>query len=116
MGSSDAEKETFADEHPTYLPPELINILTKESNTYHFYVIELLQNFTFDVQVHGVVLAIRSKVESDIKFDLQAERGKITANFKYAGIGSLTKEQVLSFALCYFDNDMIKGIKSSCSS
>lgn len=115
-GYSDAEKEPYDEEHHAYFPPELINILQK-SNTYHFYVIELLQHFSYDIQVQGVVLAMRSKLEEPgLSFDLQAERGMLTANFKYTGFCSLTEDQVLSFALCYFDINMIKGVTSSCSS
>ncbi|KAK4744261.1 hypothetical protein SAY87_010573 [Trapa incisa] len=90
---SDAKKEPYVDEHPVYFPSELINILMEDSNMYHIYVIELLQNFNSDV--HGMVLAIRSKLEPDIKFDLQAERGKVTTKFKYAGTISMSEKVVI---------------------
>ncbi|XP_031388051.1 endoribonuclease Dicer homolog 2 isoform X2 [Punica granatum] len=91
--TTNAEKEPYDDEHPAYFPTELVNRLSK-SNAYHFYVIQLLQQFSYDVRVQGLVLAMRSELEPGICFKLQADRGMLTANFKYAGSCSLTEEQV----------------------
>ncbi|OWM72300.1 hypothetical protein CDL15_Pgr018185 [Punica granatum] len=90
--TTNAEKEPYDDEHPAYFPTELVNRLSK-SNAYHFYVIQLLQQFSYDVRVQGLVLAMRSELEPGICFKLQADRGMLTANFKYAGSCSLTEEQ-----------------------
>ncbi|KAK4787035.1 hypothetical protein SAY86_010868 [Trapa natans] len=71
---ADAEKEPYFDEHPTYFPPELVNTLT-ESNLYHLYFVELVQTFTPDIQAEGLVLAIRTELEHDMEFNLQAAGG-----------------------------------------
>ncbi|KAJ4721645.1 endoribonuclease Dicer-like 2-like [Melia azedarach] len=50
-------------EQPIYFPPELVNQCPQESKiTYHCYLIELKQNFNFDIPVHGIVLAMRAEL------------------------------------------------------
>ncbi|KAJ4721643.1 Endoribonuclease Dicer-like [Melia azedarach] len=66
---------------------------------YHHYLIELKQNFYYDVPVHDIVLAMRTELEPDIanlNFDLEVDRGRLTVNLKHVGVMELTPEQVLT--------------------
>ncbi|XP_034923676.1 endoribonuclease Dicer homolog 2 [Populus alba] len=96
--AEDVGNERYDDEQPIYLPPELVsqgpqNLKTK----YYCYLIELNQNFAYDIPVHDVVLVVRTELESDVirsmGFDLEAERGLLTVNLRY--IGDIDLEQVL---------------------
>ncbi|KAB1227316.1 hypothetical protein CJ030_MR1G000274 [Morella rubra] len=64
--------EPCIDEQPSYVPPELVGRFPMNSDTeYHCYLIELKQNFAYDVPVHDVVLVMRNELESDVDHYLQ---------------------------------------------
>ncbi|XP_031279444.1 endoribonuclease Dicer homolog 2-like, partial [Pistacia vera] len=92
-------KDSYNDEQPTYFPPELVNEHAHETKTvYHCYLIELKQNFNYNVPVHDIVLALRTELDSDIvnvNFDMEVDRGTLTVSLKYVGVIELTTEQVL---------------------
>ncbi|KAH8501303.1 hypothetical protein H0E87_016207 [Populus deltoides] len=96
--AEDVGNERYDDEQPIYLPPELVSQGPRNLKTKYFcYLIELNQNFAYDIPVHDVVLVVRTELESDVirsmGFDLEAERGLLTVNLRY--IGDIDLEQVL---------------------
>ncbi|KAL5836669.1 hypothetical protein ACOSQ3_013838 [Xanthoceras sorbifolium] len=97
---ADAQKcgnERYNDEHPVFIPNELIN-LQETKTLYYCYLIELKQNFDYHVPVHGIVLAVRTELESDIgnlNFDMEVDRGRLSVNLKYVGEIQLDPSQVL---------------------
>ncbi|KAB1221117.1 hypothetical protein CJ030_MR3G024362 [Morella rubra] len=97
--SQESGNEPFIDEQPSYVPPELVGRFPMNSDTeYHCYLIELKQNFAYDVPVHDIVLVMRNELESDVvsmPFDLDASRGSLTVDFKYVGKINLSIDLVL---------------------
>ncbi|KAI6684308.1 hypothetical protein NL676_030221 [Syzygium grande] len=90
--------EPYNEDQPAYFPPELVKHHPNESKTlYHCYVIELRQNFNYDVTVQNIVLATRSKLEDDIcgmSFELEVPRGFLSVNVSYMEEIHLDEEQV----------------------
>ena len=69
---------------------------------YYCYLIELKENFSYDIPVRDIVLVVRSELEPDIgsfHFDLDVDKGSLTVNFKYVGLMNLTPDQVISLSL-----------------
>eukprot|EP00257_Ricinus_communis_P014560 XP_015572262.1 endoribonuclease Dicer homolog 2 isoform X1 [Ricinus communis] len=89
----------YDDEHPMYFPPELVGQASQKSEAkYYCYLIELNQNFVYEIPVHNFVLAMRSELESDIlglDLDLEADRGLLMVKLKYIGEIHLTPETVI---------------------
>lgn len=74
---------------------------------YHCYLIELKQNFNYDIPVHNIMLAMRTELEFEVQsmcHDLDVDRGSLDVNFKYVGIIKLSPEQVASFTFQAFDS------------
>jgi endoribonuclease Dicer len=74
---------------------------------YHCYLIELKQNFGYDVPVHDIMLVMRRELDSDVgsmHFDLDVDKGSLAVNFKYVGVMHLSSDQVTSlfFFFAYF--------------
>ncbi|XP_059435828.1 endoribonuclease Dicer homolog 2 isoform X1 [Corylus avellana] len=91
--------ERYIYEQPSYFPPELVGCCPKNSKImYHRYLIELKQNFGYDVPVHDIMLLMRSELDSDVgsmHFDLDVDWGSLAVNFKYVGVIHLSPDQVL---------------------
>ncbi|XP_059442582.1 endoribonuclease Dicer homolog 2-like isoform X2 [Corylus avellana] len=91
--------EHYIDEQPRYFPPELVGCHPKNSKiTYHCYLIELKQNFGYDIPVHDILLVMRSELDSDVgsmHFDLDVDRGSLAVSFKYVGVIELSPDLVL---------------------
>lgn len=99
--------EPYDDEQPSYVPIEQVKPWCSNDSSilYHCYFIQLKQNFCYKIQVSNIVLSRRSELDHDIpniSFDLEVDRGTITANLKPAGQIHLSSEQVmfLLFFLC----------------
>ncbi|KAK2658225.1 hypothetical protein Ddye_004758 [Dipteronia dyeriana] len=92
--------EPYKDEHPVYIPNELVNHCLQETNTlYYCYLIELKQNFAYDIAVHDIVLAVRTELDSDIanlNFEMEVDRGRLSVNLKYVGPILLNPSLVLA--------------------
>ncbi|XP_050208112.1 endoribonuclease Dicer homolog 2 isoform X2 [Mercurialis annua] len=86
---SGAGHTPYCDEQPIYFPPELVGqALEKSEAKYYCYLIELNQNFVYEVRVHNIVLVLRNELESDIlsmDIDLEVDRGSLAAKMKYIG-------------------------------
>ncbi|XP_027348830.1 endoribonuclease Dicer homolog 2-like [Abrus precatorius] len=91
--------EEFENGHPSYIPSELVNSASNNRNvTYHLYLIELKPDFEY-IDVHDIVLAIRTKLDSEIlnassgmSFDV--DRGKLSVNLGYIMTIPLTHDEV----------------------
>ncbi|KAG5240040.1 endoribonuclease Dicer [Salix suchowensis] len=103
--------ERYDDEQPIYFPPELASQVPRNLTTkYYCYLIELNQNFAYDISVHDVVLVVRTELESDVLrsmvFDLEAERGLLKVNFRY--IGDIYLDRVLVLLCRRFQITLLK--------
>ncbi|BBH06838.1 dicer-like 2 [Prunus dulcis] len=99
-GTQELGCEPYDDAQSSYVPVELVKPFCSNdaSISYHCYLIELNQNFGYDIPVHDIVLGMRSELDCDIAnmhFDLEVGRGTLTMNFKYVGEIHLSSEQVL---------------------
>ncbi|GKV45609.1 hypothetical protein SLEP1_g52673 [Rubroshorea leprosula] len=92
-------KEPYNDDQPIYFPAELVNHCTNMSETkYYCYLIELKQNFEYEVGVENIVLACRTQLENDIinrSFELDVNRGTMSVKFKSIGAMDLSREEIL---------------------
>lgn len=84
------------------MPIELVKPCSNDTSIlYHCYLIELNQNFAYDIPVHDIVLGMRSELDCDIAkmhFDLEVGKGTLTAKFIKGGELHLDSEQVMSFS------------------
>ncbi|KAG8503299.1 hypothetical protein CXB51_001265 [Gossypium anomalum] len=97
---NDAEeigKESYNDDQPIFFPPELVNQDSQESMTkYYCYLMELKQNFGYEIPVHNIILLVRSQLEMEAKsIELEVDRGTLTVNLKYIGLIRLSSDQVI---------------------
>ncbi|GLT60476.1 hypothetical protein SLA2020_332400 [Shorea laevis] len=97
--AQELEKEPYDDDQPIYFPLELVNHCSNSSKTkYYCYLVELKQNFDYEIPVENIVLAMRGRLETDIRnlgFELEVNRGTMTVNFKEIGAIYLSPEQIL---------------------
>ncbi|KAI4355208.1 hypothetical protein L6164_004002 [Bauhinia variegata] len=77
----------YSEDQPTYVPSELVNFPSNSGQTlYYCYLIELKQNFRNDVQVHDLVLAMRSELDPEIgstQFEMTVGDGSMMVNLRY---------------------------------
>ncbi|XP_052734804.1 endoribonuclease Dicer homolog 2 isoform X3 [Vigna angularis] len=89
-------------EHPCYVPPELVNCSSKAYDVtyqYYCYLMELNQDYKYEVCVRDIVLAIRSELDPQIIEALSGtsfvvERGKLSLNLSPAKRIQLSPEEV----------------------
>jgi endoribonuclease Dicer len=90
--------EPYDEEQPSYVPPELVNRVSNNSNTnYYCYLIELKQDFSYDITVQDIFLATRVNLDPEIgrtEFDMLFDRGSLFVNLKYKGTINLSPDQV----------------------
>ncbi|KAK7246158.1 hypothetical protein RIF29_41018 [Crotalaria pallida] len=100
----EAEKEEFENEpydekQPIYVPLQLVNIFSKTNKTiYHCYLIELKQDFNYDISVHDVVLAMRNELDPEIgstNFQMGFAKGSLSVNLRCIGTVHLSPDEVL---------------------
>uniref|UniRef100_A0A7N0TZE9 Uncharacterized protein n=1 Tax=Kalanchoe fedtschenkoi TaxID=63787 RepID=A0A7N0TZE9_KALFE len=91
--------ESYDIQQPLYFPHELIsgnpNSLSKN---FYCYLIELKPNYTCDIEVQNIMLAVTSELDSDIlgmNFNLQVDRGNLAVRMMYTGVLQLSLEMVL---------------------
>ncbi|KAL7252377.1 hypothetical protein ACSBR1_007043 [Camellia fascicularis] len=91
--------EPYVDDQVEYFPPELVHNCTNDSvRTYHRYLIVLKRNFEYNIPLHPIVLAVRTKLEfsdENLACELETNRGTLKVQIEYIGELSLTSEQVL---------------------
>ncbi|KOM37874.1 hypothetical protein LR48_Vigan03g125600 [Vigna angularis] len=99
-----AEVEEFGNEpydaiQPTYVPFGLVNcVSTNNDTTYHCYLMELSQNFSYDLCVQDIFLAMRIELDPEIvcsPFDMGFDRGSVSVKLKYKGTMNLSQDEVL---------------------
>ncbi|MBA0838012.1 hypothetical protein Goarm_010116, partial [Gossypium armourianum] len=93
------EKEPYNDDQPIFFPPELVNKGSLDSMTkYYCYLMELKQNFDYEVPVHNIMLLVRNQFDMDeksVNIELEVDRGTLTVNMKYIGLIRLNSDQVI---------------------
>ncbi|KAK7263739.1 hypothetical protein RJT34_31335 [Clitoria ternatea] len=91
--------EPYTDIQPTYAPFGLVNCVSKNtSTTYHYYLLELNQNFIYDISVQDIFLAMRIELDPEIgctQLDMNFDRGSLSVNVRYKGTFDLSPDQVL---------------------
>ncbi|KAL5140770.1 Endoribonuclease Dicer 2 [Glycine soja] len=100
----EAEVEEFGNEpydenQPTFVPFGLVNSVSNNSHTiYHCYLMELSQNFSYDISVQDIFLAIRIELDPEIgctQFDMGFDRGSVSLKLRYKGTINLSPNLVL---------------------
>jgi endoribonuclease Dicer len=90
--------EPYDEEQPSYVPFELVNRVSNNSNTiYYCYLIELKQNFSYDITVQDIFLATRVMLEPEIgcmQFDTCFDKGSLSIKLNYKGSITLSPDQV----------------------
>ncbi|XP_058762785.1 endoribonuclease Dicer homolog 2-like isoform X2 [Vicia villosa] len=99
---AEAEKfgnEPYDEEKPSYVPSELVNRVPNNSNTiYYCYLIELKQNFVYDITVQDIFLATRVELDQEIgcvQFDMGFDKGSLSVTLRYKGSINLSPNQVI---------------------
>ncbi|XP_027927327.1 endoribonuclease Dicer homolog 2-like [Vigna unguiculata] len=91
--------EPYDDIQPTYIPFGLVScVSTNSDTTYHCYLMELSQNFSYDISVQDIFLAMRIKLDPEIvcsQFDMGFDRGSVSVKLRYKGTINLSQDQVL---------------------
>ncbi|XP_059665629.1 endoribonuclease Dicer homolog 2 isoform X2 [Cornus florida] len=97
--SQELGNEIYSNDQPKYFPPELVSHCVNDSmNVYHCYLIQLSRHFDYDIPLHDIVFALRTKLELDddnMTIDLEVDRGSLTVNMKYVGVVKLDAGKVL---------------------
>jgi len=90
--------EPYDDIQPTYIPFGLVScVSTNSDTTYHCYLMELSQNFSYDISVQDIFLAMRIKLDPEIvcsQFDMGFDRGSVSVKLRYKGTINLSQDQV----------------------
>ncbi|CAL0309193.1 unnamed protein product [Lupinus luteus] len=93
------ENEPYTEEQPSYVPYQLVNSLSKnEKKIYHCYLIELKQNFSYDISVRDIVFATRNELDPVIgstQFEMCFDRGTLSVNLRCFGTVHLSPNEVL---------------------
>ncbi|KAK7246161.1 hypothetical protein RIF29_41021 [Crotalaria pallida] len=93
------ENEPYEEEQPSYVPPQLVDRFSKTNKTiYHCYLIELNQNFSYDISVRDVVLATRNELDPEIgstNFLMGFDKGSLSVNLRCMGTVHLSPDEVL---------------------
>ena len=90
--------EPYDDNQPTYVPFGLVNCVSNNSHTtYHCYLMELSQNFSYDIFVEDIFLAMRVELDTEVvcsQFDMGFDRGDVSVKLSYKGTINLSQDQV----------------------
>nr|XP_043616152.1 endoribonuclease Dicer homolog 2-like [Erigeron canadensis] len=88
----------YEEEKVQYVPPELVGRLGVDSDkVYHFYSIKLKKNFDYNVEFQDIVLGVKTELELDsqgLSFELEVDRGTLSASVAYLGMSMFTSEQI----------------------
>ncbi|XP_057429681.1 endoribonuclease Dicer homolog 2-like isoform X2 [Lotus japonicus] len=90
--------EPYDEKQPSYVPRELVNqVLKHGETTYHCYLIELKQNFSYDITVQNIYLATRVELNREIasmQFDMGFDKGSLSVSFIHKGAIHLSPDMV----------------------
>ncbi|XP_024027815.1 endoribonuclease Dicer homolog 2 isoform X2 [Morus notabilis] len=99
---SDLESQPYEDAHPRYIPSEMVGSFCPDGDAhtlYYCYLLELKQEFEYDIPVHNILLGTRNELEVDggnTHFDLKVGSGSLIVNLKYVGVKKCySSEEVL---------------------
>jgi len=90
--------EPYDDNQPAYVPFGLVNSVSNNSQTtYHCYLMEFSQNFSYDISVQDIFLATRIELDPEIgctQFDMGFDRGSLSVKLIYKGTIDLSPDLV----------------------
>ncbi|XP_055829779.1 endoribonuclease Dicer homolog 2 [Solanum dulcamara] len=107
-------------EESKYFPPEFVSHCSNESEAvYYCYLVELQHDSCNDFQLHGIILAVRTRLKCDdeiLAFDLDVDRrGRLQVQLNYSKVVTLTSEEIrrcqrfqVSIFRILLDRDLIK--------
>ncbi|CAN4114972.1 unnamed protein product [Withania somnifera] len=106
-------------EESKYFPPELVSHCGIDSEAvYYCYLVELQHDCYNDIQLHGIILAVRKRLKFDdeiVAFDLDVDRGRLQVQLNYSKVVTLTSEEIrrcqrfqVSVFRILFDRDLSK--------
>ncbi|XP_027768905.1 endoribonuclease Dicer homolog 2-like [Solanum pennellii] len=86
-------------EESKYFPPEFVSHFGNETEAvYYCYLVELQHETYDDFQLHGIILAVRTKLKCDdeiLAFDLDVDRRRrVQVQLKYSKVVTLTSEEI----------------------
>ncbi|TMW86618.1 hypothetical protein EJD97_021111 [Solanum chilense] len=86
-------------EESKYFPPELVSHCGNDSEAvYYCYLVELQHDACNDFQLHGIILAVRTRLKFDdeiMAFDLDIDRrGRLQVQLNYHNVVTLTSEEI----------------------
>lgn len=101
----DLESQPYEDAHPRYIPSEMVGSFCPDDDAhtlYYCYLLELKQEFEYEIPVHDILLGTRNELEFDggnTHFDLNVGSGSLIANLKYVGVKNVSPEEVRPYPL-----------------
>ncbi|KAK4707858.1 hypothetical protein R3W88_028783 [Solanum pinnatisectum] len=86
-------------EESKYFPPELVSHCSNDSEAvYYCYLVEMQHACYNDFQLHGIILAVRTRLKCDdeiLAFDLDVDRrGLLQVQLNYSKVVTLTAEEI----------------------
>ncbi|XP_049381530.1 endoribonuclease Dicer homolog 2-like [Solanum stenotomum] len=86
-------------EESKYFPPELVSHCSNDSEAvYYCYLVEMQHASYNDFQLHGIILAVRTRLKCDgeiLAFDLDIDRrGLLQVQLNYSKVVTLTAEEI----------------------
>ncbi|KAH0777655.1 hypothetical protein KY290_009066 [Solanum tuberosum] len=86
-------------EESKYFPPELVSHCSNDSEAvYYCYLVEMQHASYNDFQLHGIILAVRTRLKCDdeiLAFDLDVDRrGLLQVQLNYSKVVTLTAEEI----------------------
>ncbi|KAK6786604.1 hypothetical protein RDI58_015129 [Solanum bulbocastanum] len=96
--NKESEYQIHTVEESKYFPPELVSHCGNDSEAvYYCYLVELQHDSYNDFQLHGIILAVRTRLKFDdeiMAFDLDVERGRLQVQLNYHKVVTLTSEEI----------------------
>ncbi|KAH0667918.1 endoribonuclease Dicer homolog 2-like isoform X1 [Solanum tuberosum] len=97
--NKESECQIHTVEELKYFPPELVSHCGNDSEAlYYCYLVELQHDFYNDFQLHGIILAVRTRLKFDdeiMAFDLDVDRrGRLQVQLNYHKVVALTSEEI----------------------
>ncbi|KAG5600285.1 hypothetical protein H5410_031655 [Solanum commersonii] len=97
--NKESEHQIHTVEESKYFPPELVSHCGNDSEAlYYCYLVALQHDFYNDFQLHGIILAVRTRLKFDdeiMAFDLDVDRrGRLQVQLNYHKVVALTSEEI----------------------
>ncbi|KAL3355452.1 hypothetical protein AABB24_019498 [Solanum stoloniferum] len=97
--NKELERQIHTVEESKYFPPELVSHCSNDSEAvYYCYLVEMQHASYNDFQLHGIILAVRTRLKCDdeiLAFDLDVDRrGLLQVQLNYSKVVTLTAEEI----------------------